>query len=167
MTSVVTWYDVLGTAGRDAGRHPRSVAGEKGCAPAAQAGGGPPDVLSAADRALKAVDEAWRVLADPAAREAYDEAVGLQRPGQGLADEQALEPYPSPPSRLVAPDVVGGQPRTGSPGRTFSLPVPGGQMPDSVDMVLQRSPGLGDGAAWGALLGRQLRAGAAVAVVTY
>ena len=41
------------------------------------------------------------------------------RPGQGLADEQALEPYPSPASRAVAPDVVGGQHRTGFPWKNL------------------------------------------------
>ena len=85
------------------------------------------EVRSAADRARQAVEEAWRVLADPAARESYDEEIGFARPGEGLAppwrgpsgpdvslgegwsraDEEALEPYPDPPSRVVVPDVTG------------------------------------------------------------
>jgi len=59
------------------------------------------------------VEQAWRVLADPAARESYDEEIGFLRLGEGLAspsrgpagpdvslgeggstaDKEALEPY--------------------------------------------------------------------------
>lgn len=128
MTSVITWYDVLGVLpdappgdirgawqARTAALRPDALAGAA------------PDVLSAADRARQAVEEAWRVLADPAAREAYDEAVGFRRAGEGLAapargplgpdvslgpgwstaDEEALEPYLDPHSREVVPDVRG------------------------------------------------------------
>jgi len=83
--------------------------------------------LSAAQRALQAVEEAWRVLTDPAARESYDQDIGFLRPGEGLAspsrgplgpdvslgegwssaDEEALEPYSDRPSRVVVPDVRG------------------------------------------------------------
>ncbi len=128
MTSVITWYDVLGVL-PDA--MPDDIRGAWQARTAAlQPGilaGAPPGVLSAADRALQAVEEAWRVLADPAARELYDEDVGFRRPGEGLtqpspgspdpgvslgegrsmAEEEALEPYPSRPSRVVVPDVVG------------------------------------------------------------
>jgi hypothetical protein len=89
--------------------------------------GAPPDVLSAAGRALQAVEEAWRVLADPAARESYDEDIGFRRLGEGLAspsrgpsgpdvslgegwsmaDEEALKPSPGRSSRVVVPDVGG------------------------------------------------------------
>jgi hypothetical protein len=128
MTGVVTWYDVLGVlpdAPPDDIRQAwqgRRAALEPGALAAA-----PPEVLSAADRARQSVDEAWRVLADPAARESYDEEIGFARPGEGLAppwrgpsgpdvdlgqgwseaDEEALEPYPDPPSRVVVPDVTG------------------------------------------------------------
>jgi hypothetical protein len=126
MSTLVTWYDVLGVLpdattddireacrGRMATLQPATLAGV------------PTEVQSAADRARQAVDEAWRVLADPATRESYDEQIGFARPGEGLtpswrgpsgpdiglgegwstADEQALEPYPDPPSRVVVPDV--------------------------------------------------------------
>jgi hypothetical protein len=128
MTSVITWYDVLGVL-------PDALPDEIGAAwqvrrAALQPGmlaGAPPNVLSAAGRALQAVEEAWRVLADPAARESYDEEIGIRRPREGLAspsrgpsgpdvslgegwsmaDEEALEPYPGRRSRVVVPDVGG------------------------------------------------------------
>jgi hypothetical protein len=127
-TGLVTWYDVLGVLPdaptddiRDAWQH-REAALE----PDALAGVSP-EVRSAADRARQAVREAWRVLGDPASREAYDQEIGFTRPGEGLtppgrgpsgpdvglgegwseADEEALEPYPDPPSRVLAPDVSG------------------------------------------------------------
>jgi curved DNA-binding protein CbpA len=128
MTSVITWYDVLGVLpdsppddirqawqARTAALQPDTLAGA------------PPDVLAAADRARRAVAEAWRVLADPAARESYDERIGFRRPGEGLAspgrgplgpdvslgegwseaDEEALQPYSDPHGRTVVPDVRG------------------------------------------------------------
>ena len=128
MTSVITWYDVLGVLpdaepddireawlARQAALHAGTLAGAS------------PEVLAAADRAQQAVQEAWRVLADPAARESYDEEAGFARPGEGLvspgrgpsgpdvglgegwstADEEALEPYPGRASRVVVPDVRG------------------------------------------------------------
>jgi curved DNA-binding protein CbpA len=128
MTSVITWYDVLGVlpdAPPDDIREAwlaRTAALEP-----AMSAGAPPDVMSAVDRARQAVAEAWRVLADPAARESYDERVGFRRPGEGLAspsrgprgpeaslgegwstaDEEALEPYSDPHARMVVPDVSG------------------------------------------------------------
>ena len=128
MTNVITWYDVLGVLPdappdeiRDAWQA-RKAALRPG-----MLAGAPPNVLSAADRALQAVEEAWRVLADPAARESYDEDIGIRRPGEGLAspsrgpsgpdvslgegwstaDEEALKPYPGRRSRVVVPDVGG------------------------------------------------------------
>jgi hypothetical protein len=128
MTRLITWYDVLGVLPdaapddiRDAWQARRAVL-QPGMLVGATA-----EVTSAADRARRAVDEAGRVLADPAARKSYDEAIGFVRPGEGLtppwrgpsgpdlglgegwseADEQALEPYSDPPSRVVVPDVRG------------------------------------------------------------
>ena len=128
MTRVVTWYDVLGVV-------PGATPDDVGKAwqarrTALQPGnfaGAPPDVVSAADRTLQTVDEAWRVLADPATRESYDVEIGITRPGEGLgpdslkpaepgvslskgwsqADEEALEAYPTPSSHVVVPDVGG------------------------------------------------------------
>lgn len=128
MTRLITWYDVLGVLpdatpddireawqARTAVLEPDILAGAT------------PDVLFAAQRARKAVEEAWRVLADPAVRESYDEDIGFLRPGEGLAspsrgplgpdvslgqgwstaDEEALEPYSDRPSRVIVPDVRG------------------------------------------------------------
>jgi hypothetical protein len=128
MTGAVTWYDVLGVLPDAAADDIRGAWQAR--AAALQPGvlaGAPPDVLSAADRGRQAVDEAWRVLGDPAARESYDEEIGFSRPGEGLeppgrgptgpdvslgqgwstADEEALEPYADPPSRVAVPDVTG------------------------------------------------------------
>jgi len=128
MTTLITWYDVLGVLPdatpddiREACRARTAILQPDTLA------GAPPDVLSAADRARQAVQEAWRVLADPAARESYDQQIGFLRLGEGLAapsrgplgpdvglgegwstaDEEALEPYQSRSSRVVVPDVRG------------------------------------------------------------
>jgi hypothetical protein len=132
MTRVITWYDVLGVLPDASPEDIRAAwqARMDALQPAARAGG-PSRVLAAAGRARHAADNAWRVLADPAAREAYDVEIGFERPGEGLAppspepepepsepaaalsegwpaaDEEALEPYPSRHSRVVMPDVVG------------------------------------------------------------
>ena len=125
MTSVITWYDVLGVLPDATLDDIREAWLERTAAlqPAVSAGA-PPDVV---DRARQAVAEAWRVLADPAARESYDEEIGFRRPGEGLAapsrgplgpdvglgagwseaDQEALQAYPDPPSRVVVPDVSG------------------------------------------------------------
>jgi hypothetical protein len=128
MTRLITWYDVLGVLpdatpddireawqARTAVLEPDVLAGAT------------PDVLFAAQRARKALEEAWRVLADPAVRESYDEDIGFLRPGEGLAspsrgplgpdvslgqgwstaDEEAMEPYSDRPSRVMVPDVRG------------------------------------------------------------
>jgi curved DNA-binding protein CbpA len=127
MTSVITWYDVLGVlpdAPPDDIREAwqvRTSALEPG-----KLAGAPPEVLSAADRARRAVQEAWRVLGDPAARQSYDQRIGFRRPGEGLppsswgppdpdaglgegwpATGGEAGPYPSRSSRVVVPDVRG------------------------------------------------------------
>jgi DnaJ domain/PASTA domain len=128
MTVLVTWYDVLGVL-PDATADDLRTAWQERMAvlqPGPLAGASP-EVLSAADRARQAVTEAARVLADPAARESYDEQIGFARPGEGLAapwrgpsgpdvslgpgwstaDEEALERYPDRRSRVLVPDVTG------------------------------------------------------------
>jgi hypothetical protein len=128
MTAVVTWYDVLGVLPDAPPEDIREAWQERKAAlqPGTMAGVSP-EVLSAADRARQAVEEAWRVLADPGTRESYDEEIGFARPGEGLAppwrgpsgpdvslgegwseaDAEALKPYPDPPSRVVVPDITG------------------------------------------------------------
>ena len=128
MASVITWYDVLGVL-PDAPTEDIRQAWQVRRA-ALQPGmlaGAPPQALSAAHRALQVVDEAWHVLADPAARESYDQAIGFRRPHEGLtppsrgpsgpditlgegwstADEEALESYSDRPSHVVVPPVTG------------------------------------------------------------
>ena len=128
MTSVITWYDVLGVLPDAAPDDIREAwQARQAALQAGTLAGASSEVLAAADRARQAVQEAWRVLADPAARESYDEEVGFARPGKGLAppgrgpmgpdvglgegwstaDEEALEPYPGRASRVVVPDVRG------------------------------------------------------------
>jgi hypothetical protein len=128
MASIITWYDVLGVLPDAAPDDIREAWQERNALlQAATLAGASPEVLVAADRARQAVQEAWRVLADPAARESYDEKAGFVRPGEGLAspgrgplgpdvglgpgwstaDEEALEPYPGRASRVVVPDVRG------------------------------------------------------------
>ena len=105
MTSVVTWYDVLGVL-PDAPREDIAEAWQARTE-ALQPGllaGAPPDVLAAADGARQAVQEAWRVLADPAARESYDEQIGFSRPGEGLDPHRR---GPERLSRVVVPDIRG------------------------------------------------------------
>jgi PASTA domain len=128
MMSRITWYDVLGVLPDAPAEDIRAAWQERKAAlrPAALAGA-PPDVLPGADRARQLADEAWGVLADPAARASYDQEIGFARPGEGLAspgrgpsgpdvslgqgwstaDEDSLEPYSDPPSRVLVPDVTG------------------------------------------------------------
>jgi len=128
MASLITWYDVLGVlpdAEPDDIR--QAWQARKAALQPGMLAGAPPNVAPAADRARQAVEEAWRILGDPATRESYDQAIGFRRPGEGLAspsrgplgpdvslgegwstaDEEALEPYEDRPSRVVVPDVRG------------------------------------------------------------
>jgi hypothetical protein len=128
MMSGITCYDVLGVL-PDAPPEDIRAAWQVREA-ALQPGilvGAPPTVVSAADRARQMVEEAWGVLADPAARASYDQEIGFARPGEGLAspgrgpsgpdvslghgwstaDEESLEPYSDPHSRGAVPDVTG------------------------------------------------------------
>ena len=128
MSSLVTWYDVLGVLPDAPPEDVREAwQARKAMLQPGLLAGVPPDVLSAAERARQAVEEAWGVLADPAARESYDQEIGFARPGEGLAppwrgpsgpdvslgrgwstaDEESLEPYSDPPSRVLVPDVRG------------------------------------------------------------
>src|ERR1700683_1257119 len=128
MMSGIAWYDGLAALPDAPPEDIRAACRERKAAlqPAALAGA-PPDVLPAADRARQLVTQAWGVVADPAARAAYDEEIGCARPGEGLAppgrgpsgpdvslghgwstaDEDSLEPYADPPSRVLVPDITG------------------------------------------------------------
>ena len=105
MTSVVTWYDVLGVLPDAEPEDIREAwqARQASLQPGMLAGA-PPDVLLAVDRARHSVEDAWRVLADPAARESYDEEIGFVRPGEGLDPSRR---GPERLSRVVVPDIRG------------------------------------------------------------
>jgi hypothetical protein len=128
MASLITWYDVLGVLPDAAPDDIREAwQARKAALQPGTLAEAPPKVVSAANRAQQTVDEAWRILADPAARESYDQSIGFRRSGEGLAapsrgplgpdislgegwstaDEEALEPYADRPSRVVVPDVTG------------------------------------------------------------
>jgi hypothetical protein len=91
----LTWYDILGIM-------PGASTDEIRCAyedRASQLGpesisGAPSKVVTAADRALNAAKEAWRVLGDPGSRVRYDEEVGIRRRDLGL---ERPRPVPSEP----------------------------------------------------------------------
>ena len=125
---MITWYDVLGVLPDAPPDDVRAAwQARKAALQPTVLVGAPPDVLSTADRARQAVDEAWSVLGDHAARASYDEQIGFARPGEGLAppwrgpsgpdvslgqgwstaDEESLEPYSDPPTRVMVPDVTG------------------------------------------------------------
>lgn len=135
MAGLMTWYDILGIL-------PGASADEVRCAYEARArqlgpemiSGAPSKVVTAADRARAAADEAWRVLGDAARRERYDEEVGIRRSGRGLerpepvrsapgwdplhvnlvtadsafaAVDDWLGPHPAPARHVVVPDLRG------------------------------------------------------------
>ena len=105
MTSVITWYDVLGVLPDAAPDDIREAwQARRAALQPDTLTGAPPEVMSAADRARQAVQEAWRVLADPAARESYDEEIGFVRPGEGLDPSRR---GPERLSHVVVPDVTG------------------------------------------------------------
>ena len=128
MASVITWYDVLGVLPDAPPEDIRQAwQARRAALQPGMLAGAPPKALSAAQRALQVVDDAWRVLADPAAREAYDQDIGFLRPHEGLAapsrgplgpditlgegwstaDVEALQPYADRPSHVVVPPVSG------------------------------------------------------------
>lgn len=128
MASVITWYDVLGVLPDAPPEDIRQAwQARKAALQPGTLAGAPPKVVSAAQRALQAAEEAQRILADPAARESYDQDIGFLRPREGLtspsrgpsgpditlgegwstADEEALEAYADRPARVMVPPVTG------------------------------------------------------------
>jgi hypothetical protein len=90
-------------------------------------------VLKAADAARATAGEAWHVLRDAATRQRYDETIGVRRNAEGLDSPPStpsgpggepsgryvtadmvmagltdlMTPHPSPPRRVVVPDLRG------------------------------------------------------------
>ena len=93
MMSGITWYDVLGVLPDAPPEDIRAAwQARKAVLQSAALAGAPPDVLPAADRARHVVDQAWGVLADPAARASYDEQISFRaaRGGPGTTQPGPL-----------------------------------------------------------------------------
>jgi hypothetical protein len=107
MAALLTWYDILGILPGASAEEVRSAYEAR----ARQLGpqmisGAPSRVITMADRARTAAEEAWRVLSDPAGRERYDEEAGLRATGRGLATPLAIpsEPGGKPFGRYITED---------------------------------------------------------------
>jgi DnaJ domain/PASTA domain len=91
----ISWYDILGVL---PGASPEEIRqaydGKAGVLRPELIAGAPSKVVTAASRAQGILDAAWRVLADPASRERYDEAAGLRRTGGGLAGPEGSPSEP-------------------------------------------------------------------------
>jgi len=112
----ITWYEVLGVLpGVTADKIRREHDAKAALLRPDLIARAPSNVLKAVTRAQGMLDEACRVLGDPAGRERYDAAIGLRRSGGGLGEpgrvpaESGLDPADL---RVIteAPggDVVGG-----------------------------------------------------------
>jgi hypothetical protein len=104
----ITWYDVLGVLpGASAEQVQRQHDSKASLLRPELLAGAPSPVVAAAARAREILDAARRVLADPASRVRYDEAVGIRRTGGGLAPREG---FPSQSGRDLsdAADFTGG-----------------------------------------------------------
>ncbi|HEY6275569.1 MAG TPA: J domain-containing protein [Streptosporangiaceae bacterium] len=95
MADGITWYDILGVLpGASAWEIQQAYEDKAGLLRPQLIAGAPPAVVAAASRAQGILDAARRVLGDPADRERYDLAAGIQNRGGGLAGPDS---YPSEP----------------------------------------------------------------------
>ena len=91
----ITWYDVLGVLpGASAEQVQRQFDAKAALLRPELLSGAPSPVVLAASRAGEILGAARRVLADPASRARYDEAVGVRRGGGSLARPEALPSEP-------------------------------------------------------------------------
>lgn len=131
---MLTWYDFLGIApGASAGQVQAAYQARLGLLAPQLLSGAPTRVLRAADTARAAVDAAWQVLRDAAARQRYDEEIGARPTGTGLdtpapvpsglggeiygwdmdgemvlaAIAELLIAHPGPARRVILPDLRG------------------------------------------------------------
>jgi curved DNA-binding protein CbpA len=131
---MLTWYDVLGVLpGASPGQVKSAYEDRARLLNPRMLTGASSKVLKAADPARATAGEAWHVLQDPATRQRYDEKIGVRRNGEGLdslpsipsgpggeasgryvtADmvmarmEDLMTPHPSPPRRVIVPDLCG------------------------------------------------------------
>jgi PASTA domain-containing protein len=95
MAGRITLYDILGIVPGASTERVRSAYKDKTRhLERAQIADAPPKVIDAAVRGRKALDAAWLILGNPAARGRYDEQIGISHKGAGLA---RAEPTPSRP----------------------------------------------------------------------
>jgi hypothetical protein len=91
----ITWYDILDVLpDASADTIQQAYEAKASLLRPPLMSGAPSKVLTAASRAQAILDAARRELVDPADRERYDEAAGLRRDGQGLAQAQAVPTEP-------------------------------------------------------------------------
>ncbi len=103
---VITWYDVLGLLpGAPAAQVKSQHDAKVSLLRPELIAGAPSPVVRAATRAREILDLALGVLADPASRARYDEAVGIVRRGEGLARPDG---FPSEPGLVRGADFVTG-----------------------------------------------------------
>jgi hypothetical protein len=94
MSGAVTLYDILGVLPGASVDEIQDAYQDKAILLApGRLSGAPSQVVAAADRALRILEQARRVLCDPDGRGRYDEQAGISRPGTGL---EAPEPIPEP-----------------------------------------------------------------------
>jgi curved DNA-binding protein CbpA len=134
LVGMLTWYDILGVLpGAPPGQVQSAYQERARLLDPRMLDGAPSKVLKAADAARAAVSEAWHVLQNAAARQRYDEQIGVRQnregPGSalstpsgaggappggyvtadmvmaGLAD--LMTSHPSPPRRVIVPDLRG------------------------------------------------------------
>jgi hypothetical protein len=103
-SSGITWYDVLGLLPSASPEQvQREYDAKAGLLRPELVTGAPSPVVAAVSRACEILDAARRVLADPANRARYDEAVGIRRDDGGLEGRQSV---PSQPGwELTPPDL--------------------------------------------------------------
>jgi hypothetical protein len=131
---MLTWYDVLGVLpGASPGQVQSAYQERSRLLEPRMLNGASSKVLKAANAARVAVDEAWHILHDAAARRRYDEKIGVRRNSEGLDSAQStpsgpggapsggyltadvvmsgladlMTPHPSPARRIVLPDLRG------------------------------------------------------------
>ena len=92
---MLTWYDLLGIApGATAAQVQAAYQARLGLLAPQLLAGAPTRVLRATDIARAAADAAWQVLQDAAARQRYDEQIGVRPTGAGLDPPAAVPSGP-------------------------------------------------------------------------
>lgn len=102
MPSGITLYDILGILpGASVEQIQRAYQEKSRTLSSDRTAGAASNVVAAASRGRRALDEAWRVLTDPAMRERYDEHLGIRQKGSGLVAPGSV---PSEPGETSLPD---------------------------------------------------------------